>query len=987
MEKFYSKCLYLLVLLFLSSGISQAQVSSLAFTSNTGTYTEITGGTLVATATAQTGPGSLDDIIYNVPNGTIPFNFSFNGQNFTGLNISTNGFITFGATPPAAVNSGGGYTPLSATTGYHGAVSALGRNLNSFYNSSNPAQTGNIRYQALGSAPNRVFVIQWQNFKMFNTGANNFTQVLNFQIRLTENHAVEIVYNCSGTIGLNTYQVGLRGQNNSFPLNINNRSIVTGQQTWTTSVPGTSNISTCDLSGSNLPPSGLTYRWAAPPCPAPALLSFNNATQTSANLYWRSSGGNGTFEIEYGPAGFTPGTGITTTSTDTFKLITGLTAATSYQYYVRQNCSSSGNGFSSISGPRNFATGTIGEDCLSAITLNVASGPGSCSPVLINSGVSQNGPNSLCSDNVSGNFPDDDTWMKFTTPSGNKRLRIQTTAGTANDWVMEVWNGCPASGGLMIRCSDDVNMYMPEVVLCQNEYTAGQVFYVRAWTYASGLSGTMSICVFQDSVCVFPPVNDECADAISLPINLPMTCPGNNQEFTTLHATQSGAPTIACDNIYRDVWFKFNTGNSGPFNITFSNVTAGNLKAAIIFECGGFEVQCFNPASGTFAVNGLNPVADYILRVWSDTLQAGTFNVCLADQCDDPTANISGSVSMCSGGSAQLKVDLTGLPPWNFVYTNGSQNFSVNTSVTPYFITVNPTVTTFYNLVSVNSQYCAGTTSGSATVSIIQPPVVTLAPFNPVCSNQTISLSGGSPMGGIFSGPGVSGGQFNASVAGPGTHTITYTYGIGSGCQRSATQPITVNQSPVISSFSPVSGPVGSQVTLTGTAFSNVTSVRFNTTTTLTFNIVNANTITVNVPTGATTGYITVFSSNGCSSTSMVTFGVGAPPTNVILSLKIFIQGYYLGGGMMSSVLDPVNLPNICDSVTVNLVPASSTQTVAASKSGTITISGTGNFIFPNTIANNSYYIVVKHRNSIETWSKNPVFIAPGTTTFDFTTP
>ncbi len=129
-------------------------------------------------------------------------------------------------------------------------------------------------------------------------------------------------------------------------------------------------------------------------------------------------------------------------------------------------------------------------------------------------------------------------------------------------------------------------------------------------------------------------------------------------------------------------------------------------------------------------------------------------------------------------------------------------------------------------------------------------------------------------------------------------HNITYTYGVGNGCQRSATKPITVIQGPSITSFTPAVSPVGSTITITGTGFTGVNQVRFNNTFAITFTVVNSTTITAVVPVGATTGFITVFSSNGCSSQSLTTFGVGTP-AGVNLTVKAFIEGYYSGGGMM----------------------------------------------------------------------------------------
>ncbi len=62
------------------------------------------------------------------------------------------------------------------------------------------------------------------------------------------------------------------------------------------------------------------------------------------------------------------------------------------------------------------------------------------------------------------------------------------------------------------------------------------------------------------------------------------------------------------------------------------------------------------------------------------------------------------------------------------------------------------------------------------------------------CST-TFALNQGTPAGGTYSGPGVSGTNFNASEAGPGTHTITYNYTAGS-CSNSVIKDIIVTPPP-----------------------------------------------------------------------------------------------------------------------------------------------------------------------------------------------
>lgn len=63
------------------------------------------------------------------------------------------------------------------------------------------------------------------------------------------------------------------------------------------------------------------------------------------------------------------------------------------------------------------------------------------------------------------------------------------------------------------------------------------------------------------------------------------------------------------------------------------------------------------------------------------------------------------------------------------------------------------------------------------TVSVHPLPVVTHAPLPYVCENHgLVSLVGGEPTGGTYSGSHVSGGSFDPAAAGPGLHSITYTY-------------------------------------------------------------------------------------------------------------------------------------------------------------------------------------------------------------------
>ena len=61
-------------------------------------------------------------------------------------------------------------------------------------------------------------------------------------------------------------------------------------------------------------------------------------------------------------------------------------------------------------------------------------------------------------------------------------------------------------------------------------------------------------------------------------------------------------------------------------------------------------------------------------------------------------------------------------------------------------------------------------------------------------SEPAFELTGGIPVGGEYTGPGVSGGMFDPSVAGLGTHTITYTITDINLCSNFAVDSITVTE-------------------------------------------------------------------------------------------------------------------------------------------------------------------------------------------------
>jgi hypothetical protein len=142
------------------------------------------------------------------------------------------------------------------------------------------------------------------------------------------------------------------------------------------------------------------------------------------------------------------------------------------------------------------------------------------------------------------------------------------------------------------------------------------------------------------------------------------------------------------------------------------------------------------------------------------------------------TISASGPTSFCQGDN----VVLTASGGSTYLWNNSSSSPAITvTAAGTYFV--------------IASNGTCSDTSAAVTVSVNPLPTVALAlPQDTFCVNGVPStLSGGSPAGGIYSGPGVSSGSLDPAVAGQGTHTITYTWTDANGCSNSATQSVYVD--------------------------------------------------------------------------------------------------------------------------------------------------------------------------------------------------
>jgi len=317
-----------------------------------------------------------------------------------------------------------------------------------------------------------------------------------------------------------------------------------------------------------------------PACPAPSALAFNSVTSNSANITWNLGCVETAWEIEYGPAGFTLGTGTTVAATSPYAL-GSLSSATAYDVYVRANCGI--NGVSASVGPVNFTTlppPPANDECANAtnLTVNTDYACGSVTAGTIASATASAEANSCFGTD------DDDVWYTFTATSTAHRVSLINITGSTSDMMMAISSG--SCGSLTsVLCSD------PETADLTG-LTIGVVYTVRVYTYTTtpGQTSSFNICVGTPPP---PPANDLCANAIAVGCN-------TITNATTVASTNTGAPTGCVDglNTAGGIWYTL-AGFDGPMTVDLSGSSFDTKIGIFTGTCGSLVCLASDDDGGT----------------------------------------------------------------------------------------------------------------------------------------------------------------------------------------------------------------------------------------------------------------------------------------------------------------------------------------------------------------------------------------------------
>lgn len=273
---------------------AQIPASSYVFSAGTTPFTNLTGGT--SPNANLLGDDRVEPI-------TLGFNFPFAGGTYSSGTISSNGWISF--TNQTATRLTNSLTEAQAM-----------QPVLFFYWDDMTLGSGTASYALTGTAPNRVFVLEYKNFMRLSAGGPMF----DVQVRLSEDGTIEYRYkNLSGTHSSITASIGIMDANGTYQsLPSAGANPTPSSTTFTTTI-------------SDKPQDAQFYKWMMPQCtnpPTPGTVTIGSACAAfgvNLGVNGGSIGMNQTYTWEYSP------------NNTTFTAVSGALSNPSYLYAAAAN--------------------------------------------------------------------------------------------------------------------------------------------------------------------------------------------------------------------------------------------------------------------------------------------------------------------------------------------------------------------------------------------------------------------------------------------------------------------------------------------------------------------------------------------------------------------------------------------------------------------------------------------------------------------------
>ncbi len=423
----------------------------------------------------------------------------------------------------------------------------------------------------------------------------------------------------------------------------------------------------------------------------------------------------------------------------------------------------------------------------------------------------------------------------------------------------------------------------------------------------------------------------------------------------------------------------------GAGTVTLSASSAGNVIDWYAVSSGG---TVLSSASNSYTTPSISLTTTYYAESRNVTsgCVSSTRTALNATINTNPSSPAGTDGSRCGSGTVFLSASSSGnVIDWYAASSGGTALATGNNS----FTTPSIAATTIYYAESRNvTTGCLSSSRTAVTATVNSIPSAPAGTNGQRCGTGTVSLSAISA-GNIIDwyaastgGTALLSGSNSYTTPSIAATTIYYaeTRNVTSGCISSTRTAVnaTVNanpSNPVINANGP-------------TTFCNGNNVILTSTTATTYSWSNgANTQSITV-TASGSYTVTITNAAGCAATSTATV-VTVNPCAVTLNVKLFLQGFYSGSSNMMANLYDLGLSvnsNASDSIDVDLWSSSALNNTNPSYTQKVIVlkDGTASATFPGAVSGQRFYIAIRHRNHLETWSADSILMST-VTTYDFT--
>ncbi len=281
-------------------------------------------------------------------------------------------------------------------------------------------------------------------------------------------------------------------------------------------------------------------------------------------------------------------------------------------------------------------------------------------PVFINAS-SKNGTASMagCSGTATA-----DVWFKFTATATQHTFYVRHGLSGATNAVIQLFSGaCNTLNSIFCKNFGTNSNYANTLVVEQAALTIGADYYFRV--YYSGTSNDFEVAV------TAPPANDNCANAISLPVSA-----GNATTFAenNLIGATTQVPATTCNTTSNnELWYSF-TATQTSHNLDVlqnssmaSQLFTGDCNSLTPLPCT-FLQENIGDTLRTYLEN-LIPGTNYLMKIYStNSFVIGRFSIGMGTPYIAPNDRCAGAINLvpATGTCTSIPVSFKGALPNGF---------------------------------------------------------------------------------------------------------------------------------------------------------------------------------------------------------------------------------------------------------------------------------------------------------------------------------